>query len=97
MGWRILQLTKPCRLSVKNKQLLYEQGEDQTTFPIEDLSVVILETGFIQLTSSLLAEFAQNGTVLFACDKTHQPSGAFFPLHEHSRYEKIAHLKIAAT
>ena len=94
MGWRILQLTKPCKLSVKNKQLLYESDGDSTTFPIEDLSVVILETGFVQLTGSLLSEFAASGVVLFACDSTHQPSGAFFPFHEHSRYAEIAHLQI---
>ncbi|MDR0449606.1 MAG: type II CRISPR-associated endonuclease Cas1 [Rickettsiales bacterium] len=97
MGWRILQLTKPCKLSVKNKQLLYESDDNKTTFPIEDLSVVILETGFAQLTGSLLSELAANGVVLFACDQTHQPAGAFFPFHEHSRYAEIAHLQIAAT
>ncbi|MDR0319112.1 MAG: type II CRISPR-associated endonuclease Cas1 [Rickettsiales bacterium] len=96
MGWQILQIAKPCRISVKNKQLLYESDETKTTLPIEDLSVVILETGFVQLTGSLLSELAANGVVLFACDEAHQPSGAFFPFHEHSRYAEVAHLQIAA-
>jgi CRISPR-associated protein Cas1 len=98
MGWRILQLTKPCKISVKNKQLFYDPSEGESvSLPIEDLSVVILETGFVQLTGSLLSELASAGVVLFACDHAHQPSGVFFPFHEHSRYSEMAHIQIAAS
>ncbi|MDR3208847.1 MAG: type II CRISPR-associated endonuclease Cas1 [Rickettsiales bacterium] len=97
MGWRVLQLSKPCKLYVKNKQLLYESDETTATFPIEDLSVVVLETGFVQLTGSLLSEFAENGVVLFSCDSSHNPCGAFFPFHGHSRYAEITHVQIASS
>ena len=81
MGWRILQITKPCKLSVQQKQLLYQSDDTNITMPIEDLSVVILETGFVQLTGSLLAEFAMNDVVLLVCDASHLPSGTFFSFH----------------
>lgn len=97
MGWRILQLTQPCRLSVKQKQLLYESDEVCTTIPIEDLSVVILETGFVQLTGNTLSEFAANGVVLVTCDTSHLPSGTFFPFHDNSRYSETAHIQIAVS
>lgn len=97
MGWRILQLTKPCRLSVKQKQLFYEADDTSTTIPIEDLSVVVLETGFVQLTGSVLSEFAANGVVLLTCDTSHLPSGTFFPFHNNSRYSEIAHIQVAAS
>lgn len=59
MGWRILQITKPCKLSVKNRQLLYEPQEgDSIKLPLEDISVVILENRQILLSSSLLSELA---------------------------------------
>ena len=29
MGWRILQITKPCRLSVKNRQLVCENNDEE--------------------------------------------------------------------
>lgn len=98
MGWRILHLTKPCKISVKNKQLFYESSDDENfTIPIEDLSVVVFDTQYISLTAAILAEFAANGVVAFSCDWTHQPSGIFFPYHEHSRYSEIAHQQIDAS
>jgi CRISPR-associated protein Cas1 len=98
MGWRILHLVKPCKISVKNKQLFYESGDNENvTIPIEDLSVVVFETQYIALTAALLAEFASHGIVVFSCDWTHQPSGVFLPYHEHSRYSEIAHLQIEAS
>jgi CRISPR-associated protein Cas1 len=98
MGWRILHLIKPCKISVKNRQLLYESLADgKATIPIEDLSVIILDTSHITLTAALLAELASFGVVMFSCDRTHQPSGVFFPFHEHSRYSEIAHMQISIT
>lgn len=97
MGWQILQITKPCKLSVKHKQLFYESDGTHTTIPIEDLSVVVLETGFVQLTAALLAEFATNDVVLLVCDDSHLPSGTFFPFHDNSRYSEIAHIQVSAS
>jgi CRISPR-associated protein Cas1 len=98
MGWRILHLTKPCKISVKNKQLLYESNDsDNVTIPIEDLSVVVFDTQYVNLTAAILAEFAAHGVVAFSCDWTHQPAGIFIPYHEHSRYSEIAHLQISTT
>ena len=91
MGWRILQITKPCKLSVKNRQLAYEPVEGEgLTLPLEDISVLILENKQISLNNSLLSELSEYDIVLFSCDSTHHPSGAFFPFHNHSRYSEIA-------
>lgn len=91
MSWRIILVSKPCRLSVKNSQLLYEpQDGEKATVPIADISAVILETKYATLTSNLLAELAEAGAVLFSCADNHVPSGAFFPFHKHSRYAETA-------
>lgn len=91
MGWRILQITKPCKLSVKNRQLVYEPFEaDSLKLPLEDVSVIILENKQVLLSNSLLSELAEYDIVLFSCDASHLPSGAFFPYHNHSRYAEMA-------
>lgn len=91
MGWRILQITKPCKLSVKNRQLLYEPFEETSlSIPLEDISVVILENKQILLSNSLLCELPEYDVVLFTCDFSHHPSGVLFPFHTHSRYSEIA-------
>jgi CRISPR-associated protein Cas1 len=85
-------------MSVRNKQLLCESiGNESMSVPLEDLSVVVLESQCITLTSALLSEFATNKVVVFSCDSTHQPSGVFFPFHKHSRYSEMAYLQIGIT
>lgn len=69
MGWRILQISKPCKLSVKNRRLVYEPFEEASlTIPLEDISVVILENRQILLANSLLSELPEYDIVLFTCD-----------------------------
>ncbi len=91
MSWRILTLTKPSRICVRHKQLNWtgESGDTQNV-PLEDISVVILENPQIQITSALLSSLAENGSVVFSCDASHLPNGAFFPFHNNSRYTETA-------
>lgn len=100
MSWRVLFITKPCKLCVKNKQLSYESlenEEENLTLPLEDISVIVLENKQIALNNSLISEFAEYNIVCFTCDATHTPSGIFIPFHAHSRYSEIAFEQIALT
>ena len=91
MGWRILQISKSCKLSVKNRQLLYEPFENEPLkIPLEDISVILLENKQILLSNSLLYELPEYDIVLFTCDFSHLPSGVLFPFHAHSRYSETA-------
>lgn len=95
MGWRILQITKPCRLSIKDKQLLYAPQEgSELKIPIEDISALILENKQISFSNYLFSELSEYNIVLFSCDSSHLPSGVFFPFHNHSRYSEISWLQI---
>ncbi len=95
MGWRIVQITKPCRLSVKDRQLLYAPSDgDELKIPLEDISVLVLENKQIALNCYLLSELSEFDIVVFVCDNTHLPSGALFPFLNHSRYAEISWLQI---
>ncbi len=94
MGWQVLCITKPGSLSLKNNQCLYDiDGEESVSFPLDNLSVVIIETLYLKITSSLLKAFALNNIVLFFCGDTHQPCGLFYPYMQHFAYPKIAHIQ----
>lgn len=98
MGWRILHIGKPCKLSVKNSQLIYETQENDTlSLPLEDISVIILENRQISLNNTLLSQIADYNIVLFTCDAFHMPSGVLFPFHQHSRYSDMAWQQIAVS
>lgn len=95
MGWRIVQITKPCKLSVQNRQLIYEtQSDGSLKLPLEDISVIILEHTQIAFSNYLLSTLAEYNIVLFTCDSSHLPSGILTPYHNHSRYSEISWLQV---
>lgn len=98
MGWRIVQISKPCKLSIKNKQLMYEtQPDEHFQLPLEDISVLILENRQISFSNYFLSEVIENNIVLFTCDASHMPSGILIPYHNHSRYSETAWKQIEST
>jgi CRISPR-associated protein Cas1 len=58
--------------------------------PLEDISVIVLESNQINLTSALISECAQKNIVIFACDASHMPCGIYMPFNQHSRFSQIA-------
>lgn len=99
MSWRILQITKPCKLSVKNSQLCYETLEDaqRLSIPLEDISVIIFEHKQILLSNALLARLAEQDTVVFCCGEQHLPEAVFYPFHNHFKYAEIAWEQVQAS
>lgn len=93
-GWRTVLVTKPCRLSLKSLQLVYEPYEEAAiTVPLEDITVIVLETTQISLTAALLSKIAEKNIVLFSCDPYHRPSAAFLPFLGHSRVAQVAYIQ----
>jgi len=93
-AWRTILVTKPCKLSMKNLQLVYEPyEEDKVTVPLEDITVIVLENNQATMTVALLSMCAEKNIALFSCDSYHMPNGLFSPFHQHSRLSKVAHLQ----
>lgn len=91
MGWRTIFISNPCRLSVKERNLVVEPKESEPTkIPLSDISVVMIETPQCSISSALLSHIAAEGIALFACDATHTPNGLFAPFASHSRHTKTA-------
>lgn len=96
MSWRSVFVSNPARLSLKNKHLVIKQGEE-THIPLEDISVIVMETDQATITSKLLDELARRGVLLFSCDPRHLPSGLFLPFQQHSRFLKILKMQLELT
>lgn len=93
-GWRTVLITKPCRLSLKSLQLVYESYEEERiTVPLEDITVIVLETVQASLTAALLSKIAEKNIALFSCDSYHQPNAVFLPFLGHSRVAQVAHIQ----
>ena len=93
-AWRSILVTKPCRLSMKNLQLVYEPKDEPTiTVPLEDITVIVLESNQASMTVALLSMCAEKNIAIFSCDSYHMPNGLFMPFHQHSRLSQISHIQ----
>ena len=99
MSWQILYISNPAVLTLKNRQLKYQslETDEVLTFPIEDVSVIVLEHKQVTLTHALLSACMEGKVVLFTCDDKHIPNGALFPFAMHSRYALHSKIQLQAS
>ena len=90
MSWKTVMFSNPCKLSVKNFQLVCELKEEKITIPIEDIGTIILENPQISVTNYFLSLCSEYNVTIFTCDKKHKPIGVLTPFFQHSRNTKIA-------
>ena len=87
---RTLCFSNPAYLSMKNRQLfvrLESRGDEpgqQTTIPIEDIGMVVLDNPQITLTHGLMASLLDNNASVITCDERHMPVGLILPLEGHT-------------
>lgn len=94
MGWRTIIISKPSKISLKNHNFFYSPIDAKDiVVPINDISVIILETHQVTITSALLSRLADENILIFSCNKKHTPNGVFTPFHQHSRYSLMIHLQ----
>ena len=91
---RTLYFGNPAYLSLNQKQLVIKlpqieknqqftesfKKEAQTTVPIEDIGLIILDHSRITITQAVFAALLENNVGLITCDATHHPTGLFLNL-----------------
>lgn len=87
---RIVEISNPARLSLKNQQMVVDrEGFDLAAVPIEDIGVLILDHPQITHTQGLLAACSENNVALLVCSEKHLPSAILLPLEGNSLHSKI--------
>lgn len=95
---RTVFFTNPCRLSVKDKQMVVKpKDEDSTTIPIEDLGFVLLEHQQISISLPLLDELAMQNVAVIFCNQKHMPHTMLFPLEGNHLQSELFRQQIQAT
>lgn len=97
MSWRSVFISQPARLKRKNKQLQIEQEGEIVCVPLEDIGAIVVENQQVNMTTSLLASFAQTHIAVFVCDSKHMPCGVMQPFQQHSRQKKILASQLSAS
>jgi len=94
MAWRVIGITNPAQLSVKDNQLIIKQDEI-VTVPIEDIDSLIVDSYGITATANLITELSSSGTTVVICDEKHLPSSVILPYSQHSRQAKVSRQQLA--
>lgn len=95
MTWRSVVITKPARLSFKNRALVVEQEGNKASVPLEDIAVLVVDTPQAILTSQLLSACMDAGIVMITVNAIHTPNGVLMPYLSHSRALKVMRLQMA--
>ncbi|CAC9638462.1 CRISPR-associated protein Cas1, partial [uncultured Gammaproteobacteria bacterium] len=96
---RIVEVSNPSYLHLKNKQLFIEQNHKVVAqVPIEDIGVLILEHSAINITQPLIIECQKNNTAIIFCDEKHLPYSTILPISEgNNLHQKILKQQINIT
>lgn len=95
MAWRGLHISKPCRLSLADGQIVVAQDDGEVRLALEDVAWIVLDAPQSTVTSTILSACMTAGIALIATDATHTPCGVLLPFHQHFRQGEIAHRQAA--
>ncbi|MBI5216159.1 MAG: type II CRISPR-associated endonuclease Cas1 [Ignavibacteriae bacterium] len=76
-------------LKKQDDQLVIKRDEEESSVPIEDIGVLMLDHWQITVTDSVLNAILANEGIIITCDKTHHPSGVMLPISANSVHAEI--------
>ena len=88
MGWRVVAIEKPAKLSLAQGSLVI-QGDQVAKLPIEDIDTLMIDNYAVTMSANLLGELANQNVATIICDARHTPCSITAPLSQHSRQAKI--------
>lgn len=96
---RTLYFANPCRLSLKNAQLVVENHEtaEVKTVSIEDVGVVLIENQMVTLTIPALNALSENNCAVVFCDGKHMPVSMLMNLDSNSVQAETYRFQIEAS
>ena len=96
---RTLLFTNPCRLSMKNAQLVVENHEtaEIKTVPIEDIGVVLIENQMVTFTIPAMNAMVENNCAVIFCDGKHMPVSMLMNLDSNSVQSETYRFQVEAS
>ena len=81
---RIVEVTNPARLSVRDCQLVIApEGREEVTTPLSELAVLLIAHPRVTLTQAVLSRIALEGGAVVTCDDKFLPASMLLPLQAH--------------
>ena len=93
MAYRNIFISSPSKINIRNRQLVVKTTEEYS-FPMEDISTVMIEKQSKQYFRCCSFGVCRNGILVFFCDEKHLPCGIVNGFHTHSRKYKLLQAQI---
>lgn len=84
-------------ITVKNSQLVIKSEIRESTIPIEDIGILVLDHQEIYLSLPAMNLMVENNTAVIICSKNHLPNGMFLNLNSHHIQQEIFRNQIEAS
>ena len=99
MGWKIVHLSKPCKIRVKNDNLILHFYEDkkEVKVTLRDVDFILFDTMQFSITGKSIELLAKNNIATLFIDDEFTPSAILTPYFQHSTMTEIAHTQISVT
>lgn len=98
---RTLYFGNPCILRKKDMQLQIsypvEESKEDSSVPIEDVGLIILDNPQIILSNALLMALNENNSAILSCDTSHLPYGLMLPMFTHHAFTEKLHSQLEAS
>lgn len=85
---RIIEISNKAYLSLKDFQLVIKKDEAEHKIPLEDIGVIVVESGEVGISQRLLVEIAHQEITLLICDEKHLPVGLYHAFSGHTQSAK---------
>lgn len=102
MAKRTLFIVNPAKLSTRLEQLIVEQKNisnelEVRQVPIEDISIIILESLQITVTTAAINKLMENNVVVVSCNEKLIPNGLLIPIEGNTLLQERYWLQFAAS
>ena len=99
MSGKVVHLTKPCKIKVKNSNLVlfFYEEEQEVKVTIKDIGFILFDNTQFSITGKAIELLAKANVAILFIDEEFHPSSVLTPFHSHSTLSEIAHIQIQIT
>lgn len=98
---RTLYFSNPCSLRKKDNQLHIsypaEEEKAETSVPIEDIGLLVLDNPYITLSNALIMALNENNSAVISCNTSHMPYGLMLPMFSHHAFTEKLQAQLEAS
>ncbi|AXH15389.1 hypothetical protein CP985_06565 [Malaciobacter mytili LMG 24559] len=102
MGWKVVHLTKTCKIKVKDENLLLcfkEESnlEENIKVSINDIDFILFDSTKFSITGKAIELLNKKGVATLFIDEEFHPSSILIPYHTHTLLTEMANIQISIT